>query len=94
MSLPFQGGRVRFPDGDTRYPNGKHAWRCSWCGKVGPWQEGWGGYWSYRDEDDGLYADHGRGYPVWCSPECGAQVSASGACSELQQPTVTRRKRK
>lgn len=95
MALPFNGGRVRFPVGsefvDT-YPSGKAIWRCSACGKVGPWQVGWGGYWSMLDEDDGLYADHGNGYPVWCSGPCEATVVASGACTPLQTPTVTRKR--
>lgn len=91
--LPFNGGRVRFHDGDDRYPDGKSHWRCSWCGRVGPWTDGWGGYWSFRQEDDGLYADNGNGYPVWCSPKCCAKVQASGACSPLVAPVVTRKRR-
>lgn len=92
MALPFPGGKVRFHDGDTRYPDGRHAWRCAACGTVGPWQEGWGGYWSARDEDDGLFADHGRGYPVWCSAACCATLQAAGECSEVQAPVTVRRK--
>jgi len=90
---PFKGGRVRFPDGDDRYPNGKAAWRCAACGRVGPWQAGWGGYWSIREEEAGLYADDGAGYPVWCSGECATKVQASGACSAPRSPTVTRKRR-
>lgn len=94
MALPFPGGKVRFPDGDTRYPDGRHAWRCAGCGKVGPWQDGWGGFWSYRDEDDGLFADHGRGYPVWCGAACQNALMAAGECSALPQPVIVRRKRR
>lgn len=93
MALSFAGGRVRFPDGDTRYPTGKHAWRCSWCGHVSPWSETHGGYWSLLQEDDGLYADHGVGYPVWCSAQCQQQVVASGACSPAQAPVAPRKRR-
>lgn len=94
MGLPFPGGKVRFADGDTRYPDGRHAWCCAGCGKVGPWSEGYGGYWSARDEDDGLFTDHGRGYPIWCSPACQSILSAAGELSPLPHPvTVTRKRR-
>lgn len=93
MALPFPGGKVRFPDGDTRYPNGFHAWRCAGCGKVSPWQAGWGGYWSIRQEDDGLFADHGRGYPVWCGAPCHQILLVAGECSALPSPVVVGRKR-
>lgn len=91
--LPFKGGRVRFATGEERYPSGGSPWRCSACGRVGPWTEGWGGYWSLRQEDDGLYADNGAGYPVWCSQPCYSVVLASGACSELKVVTMTRKRR-
>lgn len=96
MALPFPGGKVRFPDGDTRYPDGRHAWRCAACGKVNPWGPTWGGYWSYRDEDDGLFADHGRGYAVWCSAPCQSMLIAVGECSAalFSEPTVTRKPRR
>lgn len=92
MALPFPGGRVRFPDGDTRYLDGRHAWRCAGCGKVSPWTERHGGFWSHLQEDDGLFADHGRGYPVWCSPECMNVLLAAGELSELPQLRVTRKR--
>lgn len=92
VTLPFNGGRVRFRDGDTRYPDGRHAWRCSACGRVGPWTATHGGYWSYKDEDDGLFADHGRGYPVWCSEKCEVAVVASGATGPLAPPVVKRKR--
>lgn len=92
MALPFPGGRVRFADGDTRYPNGTHAWRCAAFGKVGPWTEGWGGFWSLLQEDDGLYADHGRGYSIWCSPACEADLAALGECLAVAAPVTVERR--
>ena len=95
MALPFPGGRVRFPDGDTRYPDGRHAWRCAGCGMVGPWQDGWGGYWSVLQEEDGLYADHGRGYPVWCGSACQLMLIRAGECSPVSDEVrVTRKGRR
>jgi hypothetical protein len=95
MKLPHNGGRVRdagsgFP---FQYPNGKSSWRCSWCGKVGPWREGWGGHWSALEEDDGLMSDHDNGLPVWCCPACQGQVVAAGACAPTRAPDVTRKRR-
>lgn len=93
MALPFPGGRVRFQGGDTRYPDGRHAWRCAGCGTVQPWGSTWGGYWSLRQEDDGLYADHGRGYAVWCSVACRDILIVAGECSGLPAPAVARKSR-
>lgn len=94
MALPFPGGRVRFSDGNTRYPDGRSAWRCAACGLVSPWMAGWGGYWSLLQEDDGLYADHGRGYPIWCSALCQEKLVKLGECSEVAPPVTVERRRK
>lgn len=87
---PFRGGKV----GDNPYPTGKWAWRCAACGRVGPWADGWGGYWSVREEDAGLFADTGpKGFPVWCSPACMGRVIASGATNDAGSLVVTRRRK-
>jgi hypothetical protein len=93
VALPFPGGRVRFPDGGTRYPDGRHAWRCAGCGNVAPWSETHGGYWSLLQEEDGLFADHGRGYPVWCSVDCYKHLVDLGECSDARTGVVVTRKR-
>jgi len=96
MPLPFNGGRVRNPETGLpwTYPTGFGAWRCSWCGAVGPWQDGWGGYWSPLQEDDGLMSDHGAGYPVWCGPTCAAKVAETGACARFEAPVFERKKKR
>lgn len=95
-SLPFRGGVV--PDCTGSYPayaNGKNAWRCSACGKVGPWMPSSGGYWSLLDEENtGIIADaRPGGWPYWCSPECQGKVVASGATTELVVRTSPKRRR-
>jgi hypothetical protein len=96
MTLPFPGGRVRFyGTNNTRYNDGRHAWRCAGCGKVGPWQDGWGWYGSALQEDDGVFADHGRGYPVWCGSACMQVLIAAGECSSAPaEVRVTRKGRR
>lgn len=73
MLTPHRGGIVD----RTFYPNGKATWRCAACGRVGPWTDGWGGWWSILDEESntGLLADDMTNHIVWCSQPCSDLLS-------------------
>jgi hypothetical protein len=47
---------------------GRRVWQCSACGVKGIWAEGWQGYGSLLDEDDGYFQ------AVTCSKGCRAAL--------------------
>lgn len=51
-------------DSQRRSIDGKRLWRCWHCDSLEPWGPTHGGYWSIREEEDGLPL------PIFCSDHC------------------------
>lgn len=56
----------------------RRHYECDWCGKCGPWGDGWRWYGSYRDLEDDP-----KSITVFCSEDCQKDGEHNGAVKPL-----------
>jgi len=67
--------KVYGTDDTYRYHDGKPAWTCSVCGRVGRWTESWGFFGNLECTKCGMACID----VVWCSDACKSKIKRVGA---------------